>query len=154
MYVCSKAFSKLEKWVWLGRDISVNSKISVHQSCVLAALLYSSETLTKKNLRKLSSEILEAYLKTSGGSLLNLSCSAMGQNTQHRETAHNQLPWAGHLRRMEDQILPRHLFYGEFTFGNYQKHKPKTTRMLVNTSLKYLKFMSKTGKKRQRKGMV
>lgn len=31
----SKAFSELEKCVWLDRDISINRKISVYQLCVL-----------------------------------------------------------------------------------------------------------------------
>ena len=42
----SVACGKLEKWVWLDHNITVNTKLSVYNSRVLSSLLYGSETWT------------------------------------------------------------------------------------------------------------
>ena len=42
----SVAFGKLEKRVWADRGITSNTKVNVYKTCVLTALLYSSETWT------------------------------------------------------------------------------------------------------------
>ena len=36
-----------------------------------------------------------------------------------------QLPWVGHLLRMDDGFLVKGLFYGELTSGKRQQHKPR-----------------------------
>lgn len=42
----TKSFACLEKWVWSDSNIMLNIKVRVYESCVLTALLYSSETWT------------------------------------------------------------------------------------------------------------
>ena len=42
----STAFGKLEKRVWSDRGITIKTKISVYSTCILTALLYSSECWT------------------------------------------------------------------------------------------------------------
>ena len=48
------AFGKLEKRVWSDRTISLKTKISVYESCVLTTFLYSSETWTTYNVSSAS----------------------------------------------------------------------------------------------------
>ena len=45
----STAFGKLEKRVWSDRGITIKTKISVYSTCILTALLYSSECWTTHN---------------------------------------------------------------------------------------------------------
>ena len=38
---------------------------------------------------------------------------------------HNQMHWAGHVVHMDDDCLPKQLFYGELKVGKRPQHKPK-----------------------------
>ena len=38
---------------------------------------------------------------------------------------HNQMHWGGHVVRMDDDRLPKELFYGEMKVGKRPQHKPK-----------------------------
>ena len=42
----SVTFGKLEKRLWSGRGVTIRTKVTVYQTCVLTALLYSSELWT------------------------------------------------------------------------------------------------------------
>ena len=42
----SAALGRLEKRVWSGKELTMNTKLAVYKTCVLTALLYASETWT------------------------------------------------------------------------------------------------------------
>ena len=110
----SKACRKLENRVWSDGVITIKTMFSVYESYVLTALLYSSETCLR--------------------SILNIKWQSLTPDTvvlQQASTSgiemliiRNQMRWAGHLTRMEDDRLPKQLFYGELR-GKRPRHKPK-----------------------------
>ena len=67
--------------------------------------------------------------------ILNIRWESLTPNTSVLERAgissvekiimKNQLRWAGHLVRMDDERLPKRLFYGEFSAGKRPKNRPK-----------------------------
>ena len=115
----STAFGKLEKRVWLDRGITLRTKLSVYESCVLTSLLYSSETWTtyRRHIK-----VLERFHQNCLRRILGINWESLTPDTVVLERAYttsiekriimNQMRWAGHLVRMEDSRLPKQLFYG------------------------------------------
>ena len=108
------AFGKLEKRLWSDRGVTSKTKVCVYQTCILTALLYSSETWTTyrrhiKWLERFHQKCLRRILRIKWSSMtpdtvvLNrtdcLSIEAMIINSQMR--------WSGHIVRMEDDRLPK-----------------------------------------------
>ena len=128
----STGFGQLEKRVWSDRDITINVKISVYWTCVLTALLYSSECWTThrhhlKQLERFHQNCLRRILKIKWQSLTpdtvvlrKAKCSSVESLVMK-----NQLRWAGHVVRMEDNRIPKQCFYGELACGKRPRHGPK-----------------------------
>ena len=125
----TKSFGALENCVWSDRNITLKTKVSVYKSCVLTALLYSSETWTtyRKHVKLLDQKFLRR--------VLNIRWDTFTPDTEDLSRAEvdsvesiimrNQMRWAGHLVRMEDTRLPKRLFFGELKNGKRPSHKPK-----------------------------
>ena len=128
----TKAFGSLEQRVWSDRSITIRTKISVYQSCVLTSLLYSSETWTFyrrhiKILERVHQKFLRRILNIKWQSLTPDSTvlQRAGISSIEKIIIKGQLRWAGHLVRMEDDRLPKRLFYGEFAIGKRPQYRPK-----------------------------
>ena len=142
----SKAFGELEKRVWSDRAISIRTKISVYESCVLTILLYSSETWTTyrrhlKTLERFHQTCLRRILNIQWRSLTPDAFVLQQANVSSIEerVLRSQMRWAGHLARMEDSRLPKQLFYGELQLGKRPRHKPrKRYKDVVKNNLKIL----------------
>ena len=126
------AFGKLEKRVWADPDITINTKISVYRTCVLAVLVYSAETWTT---HKRHIKLLEHFHQKCLRCILNIKWQTYTPDTTMLESAEcpnieyftllNQLRWAAHLVNMENTRIPKQLFYGELVNGKRPQHKPK-----------------------------
>ena len=128
----SVAFGKLESRVWSDRGITIRTKTSVYKTCVLTSLLYSSETWTLyrrhiKWLERFHQKCLRRILNISWQSLTPDIFFLQRSQCMSIETMiiHNQMRWAGHIVRMEDNRLPKQLFYGELKTGKRPQHKPR-----------------------------
>ena len=128
----STAFGKLEKRVWSDRGITIKTKISVYSTCILTALLYSSECWTthQRHLKQ-----LERFHQKCLRRILNIKWQSLTPDTAILQIAEspsieslimkNQLRWAVHVVRMEDERIPKQLFYGELMTRKCPQHKPK-----------------------------
>jgi hypothetical protein len=128
----SVAFGKLEKRLWSDRGVTIVTKVTVYQTCVLTALLYSSEVWTtfRHHLKW-----LERFQQKCLRRILNIKWQSMTPDTVVLQRAsclsieamiiNNQMRWAGHVVRMQEDRLPKQLFYGELVNGKRPQQKPR-----------------------------
>jgi exonuclease III len=128
----TRAFNELRKPVWNQNGISLQTKMQIYRSVVLTRVLYGCESWTctareyaslntfhNKNLRALLGrrrcEIRndELYEKTG-------SCRLENYVRKYR------LRWAGHVRRMGPDRIPKKILFGELAEGNRGRGRPKT----------------------------
>ena len=129
------AFNELRKPLWNQDGISFQTKMQIYSSVVLSKVLYGCESWTctageyarlntfhNKNLRALLGlrrcEIKnnELYKKTG-------SCPLEAYVRKYR------LRWAGHVRRMGPDRLPKMVLFGELAEGRRGRGRPKTNWM-------------------------
>ena len=128
----SVAFGKLEKRVWADRDITINTRVMVNRTCVITTLLYAAETCTTHQRHI---KLLEHFQLKCLRRILDIKWQTFTPDTAVLEKsscpniesmiAAQQLRWAGHVVRMNDDRLPKQLFYGELASGKRPRHKPK-----------------------------
>ena len=125
----SGAFGCLEDRVWSDRNITINTKLAVYETCVLSSLLYASESWTvyQKHIKP-----LERFHQHSLRHILGIGWESHTPDTVVLEKVSismrvmkNQMRWAGHVVRMNDSRLPKQLFYGELSSGKRPPHKPR-----------------------------
>jgi len=98
----------------------------------MSTLLYASETWTtyQRHVRALDrfhQQCLRQILgikwqsRTPDTDVLAMS----GSTTMAARLMQNQMRWAGHLARMDDDRLPKQLFFGELKNGSRAQHGPK-----------------------------
>ena len=128
----SVAFGKLEKRVWLDHDITVNTKLSVYSTCVLSSLFYGSKTWTTyrrhiKRLERFHQNCLRGIRKIHWSSFTpeTLVLEKARTSSIEKKIILNQMRWLGHVVRIEEDRLPKQLFYGELIIGKRPQHKPK-----------------------------
>ena len=142
------AFGKLEKRVWSDRGITTNTKLTVHEACVLTVLLYGSETWTTYRQHV---NLLKRFHQNCIRRILNIEWRLYATYTVVLERACsssiekrlilNQMRWADHVVRMGDGRLPKELFYGELTRGKRPQHKPrKRFKDVLKSNLKELEI--------------
>ena len=148
IHKATKSFGALEGRVWSDRNINTHTKICVYQSCVLTSLLYSSETWTIYCRHvKLLERTHQKFLRR----ILNIKWDSFTPDTVVLERAkccsieqliiRNQMRWVGHVRRMDDDRLPKKLLYGELVLGKRPQHRPKKRfKDNVKSNLKNLKI--------------
>ena len=120
----SSAFGRLQERVWKPHGIRLQTKIKVYKAAILTTLLYGAESWTcyKRHVK-----MLDAF------HMRHLRC-IMGIRWQDKITNNEvlqraqidgieailmkiQLRWAGHLQRMDDNRIPKQIFYGELASG-------------------------------------
>ena len=128
----SISFGRLEDRVWSDGDLTIKTKMTVYETCVLTALLYASETWTifqpqMKVLERFHQNCLRRILQVKWQNHVPDTevLSKAGSVSITSRVMRNQLRWAGHLVRLDDTRLPKQLFYSELRSGSRPQHKPK-----------------------------
>ena len=128
----TKSFGQFEKRVWSQRGIKVHTKLAVYQASVLSVLLYASETwvVYRRHIK-----VLERFHQRCLRRILNVHWTSYTPDTVILERCKipsveclilkSRLRWCGHLVRMDDQRIPKQLFYGEISTGKRRQCKPK-----------------------------
>jgi Reverse transcriptase (RNA-dependent DNA polymerase)/Endonuclease/Exonuclease/phosphatase family len=118
------AFGRLETRLWRDRGISSRTKVAVYRAVVVTTLLYAAETWTfySRHIRKLNKHHLR-WLRH----ILGISWKDRVSNLEVLQRAdtedieaqiiRSQLRWTGHTIRMENNRIPKILFYGELAHG-------------------------------------
>ena len=128
----SISFGRLEDRVWSDGDLTIKTKMTVYETCVLTALLYGCEAWT---LYSSHVKLLEQFHQRCLRQILNIKWYNRISNVKVLEKARmpsieamltqSQLRWSGHLVRMEDSRLPKQLFYSELTEGHRVRGRPR-----------------------------
>nr|VZI49419.1 unnamed protein product [Spirometra erinaceieuropaei] len=121
----SQAFGRLQSTVWNRHGLQLSTKLKMYKAVILPTLLYGAETWTvyAKQARRLNHFHLSCLRR-----ILRLKWQDRIPDTDVLERTgilsiyailrQIQLRWSGHLVRMDDERLPKRLFYGDVATGS------------------------------------
>nr|VZI26156.1 unnamed protein product [Spirometra erinaceieuropaei] len=121
----SQAFGRLHSTVWNRHGLQLNTKLRIYKAVILPTLLYGAETWTvyTRQARRLNHFHLSCLRR-----ILRLNWQDRIPDTDVLERTGSlsiytilrqmQLRWSGHLLRMDDERLPKRLFYGDVATGS------------------------------------
>nr|VZI14314.1 unnamed protein product [Spirometra erinaceieuropaei] len=121
----SQAFGRLQSTVWNRHGLQLSTKLKMYKAVILPTLLYGAETWTvyAKQARRLNHFHLSCLRR-----ILRLNWQDRIPDTDVLERTgilslyaivrQIQLCWIGHLVRMDDERLPKRLFYGDVATGS------------------------------------
>nr|VZI48306.1 unnamed protein product [Spirometra erinaceieuropaei] len=121
----SQAFGRLQSTVWNRHGLQMSTKLKKYKAVILPTLLCGAETWTvcTKQARRLNHFHLSCLRR-----ILRLNWQDRIPDTDVLERTgianiytmlrQMQLRWNGHLVRMDDERLPKRLFYGELVTGS------------------------------------
>nr|VZI36610.1 unnamed protein product [Spirometra erinaceieuropaei] len=121
----SQAFGRLQSTVWNRHGLQLSTKLKMYKAVILPTLLYGAETWTvyAKQARRLNHFHLSCFRR-----ILRLNWQDRIPDTDVLERTgilsiyailrQIQLRWSGHLVRMDDERLPKRLFYGDVATGS------------------------------------
>ena len=128
-------FSELRKPIWNQDCISLRTKMQIYRSMVLSVVLYGAEswTCTDQDYAKLNT-----FHNKNLRSLLGMKKRDIGNEELYRLTGScpleayvrkHRLRWAGHVRRMNADRIPKRILFGELADGKRGKGRPKKNWM-------------------------
>nr|VZI20999.1 unnamed protein product [Spirometra erinaceieuropaei] len=121
----SKAFGRFQSTAWNCHGLQLSTKLKMYKAVILPTLLYGAETWTvyAKQARRLNHFHLSCLRR-----ILRLKWQDRIPDTDVLERTgilsiyailrQIQLRWSGHLVRMDDERLPKRLFYGDVATGS------------------------------------
>ena len=124
----SQAFGRLQASVWNRHGLQLSTKLKMYRAVVLSTLLYGAETWTvyANQARKLNHFHLSCLRR-----ILKVKWQERIPDTEILERTgvlsiqamlrQIQLRWSGHVIRMENERLPKRLFYGDVAVGARRK---------------------------------
>ncbi|BHF65787.1 hypothetical protein SprV_0200880000 [Sparganum proliferum] len=144
----SQAFGRLRSTVWNRHGLQLSTKLKMYKAVILPTLLYGAETWTvyTKQARRLNHFHLSCLRR-----ILRLNWQDRIPDTDvlERTGIHSiyamlrqmQLRWSGHLVRMDDERLPKRLFYGDVATGSRRQGRPiRRYKDTLKSSLKHLQI--------------
>nr|VZH90165.1 unnamed protein product [Spirometra erinaceieuropaei] len=121
----SQAFGRLQSTVWNRHGLQLSTKLKMYKAVILPTQLYGAETWTvyTTQARRLNHFHLSCLRR-----ILRLNWQDRIPDTEVLERTGilsiysmltlMQLRWSGHLVRMDDERLPKRLFYGDVATGS------------------------------------
>ncbi|BHF61198.1 hypothetical protein SprV_0100417100 [Sparganum proliferum] len=121
----TQAFGRLKNTVWNRHGLQLSTKLKMYKAVILPTLLYGAETwaVYTKQAHRLNHFHLSCLRR-----ILRLSWQDRIPDTGVLERTgilsiytmlrQMQLRWSGHLVRMDDERLPKRLFYGDVATGS------------------------------------
>ncbi|BHF68203.1 hypothetical protein SprV_0301123600 [Sparganum proliferum] len=144
----SQAFGRLRSTVWNRHGLQLSTKLKMYKAVILPTLLYGAETWTvyAKQARRLNHFHLSCLRR-----ILRLNWQDRIPDTDVLERTgilsiyamlrQIQLRWSGHLVRMDDERLPKRLFYGDVATGSRRQGRPiRRYKDTLKSSLKRLQI--------------
>nr|VZI02518.1 unnamed protein product [Spirometra erinaceieuropaei] len=144
----SQAFGRLQSTVWNRHGLQLSTKLKMYKAVILPMLLYGAETWTvyAKQARRLNHFHLSCLRR-----ILRLNWQDRIPDTDVLERTgilsiyailrQIQLRWSGHLVRMDDERLPKRLFYGDVATGSRRQGGPiRRYKDTLKSSLKCLQI--------------
>ena len=123
---------RLTSRVWENPKLTIATKMSVYNACVVSTLLYGSESWTTyaKQEHKLNSFHTRSLRRILGISWTDRVTNAevlsrAGLPTMYTLLRQRRLRWLGHVRRMQDGRIPKDVLYGELSTGKRALGRPK-----------------------------
>nr|VZI28115.1 unnamed protein product [Spirometra erinaceieuropaei] len=144
----SQAFDRLQSTVWNRHGLQLSTKLMMYKAVILPTLLYGAETWTvyTRQARRLNHFHLSCLRR-----ILRLNWQDRIPDTDVLERTgilsiysmlrQMQLRWSGHLVRMDDERLPKRLFYGDVATGSRRQGGPlRRNKDTLKSSLKLLQI--------------
>nr|VZI47363.1 unnamed protein product [Spirometra erinaceieuropaei] len=144
----SQAFGRLQSTVWNRHGLQLSTKLKMYRAVILPTLLYGAETWTvyAKQAHRLNHFHLSCLRR-----ILRLNWQDRIPDTDVLERTgilsiyailkQIQLRWSGHLVRMNDERLPKRLFYGDVATGSRRQGRQiRRYKDTLNSSLKHLQI--------------
>ncbi|BHF80271.1 hypothetical protein SprV_0702339500 [Sparganum proliferum] len=144
----SQAFGRLQSTVWNRHGLQLRTKLKMYKAVILPTLLYGAETWTvyTKQARRLNHFHLSCLRR-----ILRLNWQNRIPDTDVLERTgilsiyailrQIQLRWSDHLVRMDDERLPKRLFYGDVATGSRRQGRPiRRYKDTLKSSLKRLQI--------------
>nr|VZI27641.1 unnamed protein product [Spirometra erinaceieuropaei] len=140
----SQAFDRLQSTVWNRHGLQLSTKLKMYKAVILPTLLYGAETWTvyTRQACRLNHFHLSCLRR-----ILRLNWQDRIPDTDVLERTgivsiytmlrQMQLRWSGHLVRMDDERLPKRLFYGDVATGS--RRQGGQIRRYKDTLKSYLK---------------
>nr|VZI06720.1 unnamed protein product [Spirometra erinaceieuropaei] len=144
----NQAFGRLQSTVWNRHGLQLNTKLKMYKAVILPTLLYGAETWTvyTRQARRLNHFHLICLRR-----ILRLNWQDRIPDTDvlertrmlsiYSKLRQMQLRWNGHLVRMDDERLPKRLFYGDVATGSRrQGGRIRRYKNTLKSSLKLLQI--------------
>ena len=127
----SSAFGKLYNRLWNCHDVTIRTKIDIYRAVVLTSLLYGAESWTpyRKHINLLNSFHMRCLKqicnvkwddKIKNSRVLSL-CNISGIEAF---LIRIQMRWCGHVYRMNDDRIPKQIFFGQLRNSKQRVSRP------------------------------
>ncbi|BHF68744.1 hypothetical protein SprV_0301178500 [Sparganum proliferum] len=121
----SQAFGRLQSRVWNRHGLQLSKKLKMYKAVILPTLLYGAETWTvhtmqARRLNHFHLSCLRRILRVNWQDRIPDAdvLERTGILSIYTMLRQMQLRWSGHLVRMDDERLPKRLFYGDVATGS------------------------------------
>ncbi|BHF78600.1 hypothetical protein SprV_0602171300 [Sparganum proliferum] len=127
----SQAFGRLQNTVWNRHGLQLSTELKMYKAVIPPTLLYGAEAFV----------FVDAEAEVAGPNPRHGRTGEEGISSIHIMLRQLQLCWSGRLVQMDDERLPKRLFYGYVASGSRrQGGQVRRDKCTLKTSLKRLQI--------------